>query len=142
MVEIEAGLAKVAVGSLIGVLPFPVADQAAEFFERRDFEAERFADLARGGPPAIRDDIGRHGRAELSEALVNILNGLLALIAAGEVDVDIGPFAALLTEEALEEKVHAHGIDSGDFERVADGAVGRRAAALREDIVLFAEAHD
>src|ERR1019366_8660074 len=52
------------------------------------------------------------------------------------------PLAALFAEEAFEEKVHADGVDGGDFERVADGAIGGAAAALREDVVLFAEAHD
>src|ERR1051326_1377051 len=80
MMQIEAGLAKVAVGSLVGVLPFPVTHEAAEFFERRDFEAERFADFTRGGAPAIGDDVRGHGGAELSETLVDVLNGLLALI--------------------------------------------------------------
>ncbi len=34
------------------------------------------------------------------------------------------------------------GIDSGDTQRVADGAVGRRAASLHQDALLAAEAHD
>jgi hypothetical protein len=41
------------------------------------------------------------------KALVDVLDGLLALVAAGEVDIDVGPFAALLAEESLEQQVHA-----------------------------------
>ena len=112
-----------------------VRTRLAELFERRDFEAQRLAHLARGGAAAIGDDVGRHGRAELAEALVDVLDGALALVAAGQVDIDIGPLAALFGEEALEQQVHADGIDGGDPERIADGAVGGRAAALRQDVV-------
>ena len=140
--DVEAGLAKLALGGVLGVLPFPGAHQAGELFERGDFEAQRLADFARGGAAAIGDDVGGHGRAQLAEALVDVLDGVLALVAAGQVDIDIGPLAALFGEEALEEQVHADGVDGGDFERVADGAVGGRAAALRQNVVLFAEAHD
>ena len=34
------------------------------------------------------------------------------------------------------------GIDRGDAQRIADRAVGGRAAALHQDVVLAAEAHD
>ena len=63
----------------------------------------------------------------------------LAAVAAGQVEVDVRPLAALLGEEALEEQLHAHGIDGGDAEAVADRAVGGGAAALDEDVALAAE---
>ena len=59
-----------------------------------------------------------------------------------QVEVDVGPLAALLGEEALEEQLHADRVDGRDAERVADGAVGGRAAALAEDAALAAEADD
>src|SRR6185436_10574887 len=71
-----------------------------------------------------------------------VLYDFLALVAGGQVEIDVRPLAALLREKALEEELHLHGIDRRDRKRVADGAVGRRAAALREDAVLQAEAHD
>ncbi len=78
----------------------------------------------------------------MAVALVDVLDDALALVAGGEVDIDIGPFAALFGEEAFEEEVHADGVDGGDAERVADGAVGGGAAALDEDALLAAEAND
>src|SRR6202044_439073 len=42
---------------------------------------------------------------------------------------------------SLEKQIHADGINSGDAERVANGAVGRRTAALDENVVLVAEAN-
>ena len=67
---------------------------------------------------------------------------LLALVAAGQVEIDVGPLAALFREEALEEQVHADGIDGGDAERIADGAVGGGTATLHENAVVTAEADD
>ena len=52
-----------------------------------------------------------------------------------EIDVDVGRLAALLGDEALEQKIVAVGIDRGDAEHVADGAVGGRAAALAQDVL-------
>ena len=82
---------------------------------------------------AVGDDVGGHRRAVLAVALVDVLDDALALIAARQVDVDVRPFAALFGEKALEEQVHPDRIDGGDAERVADRAVGRRAAPLAED---------
>ena len=99
-------------------------------------EAERLADLARRGAVAVGDDVGGHGGAVRAVLLVDVLDDALALVARGQVEVDVGPLAALLREEALEEQLHLHRIDRGDRERVADGAVGGRAAPLHEDAVL------
>ena len=72
--------------------------------------------------------------------LVDVLDDVLAFVAAGQVEIDVGPLAALFGKKTLEEKFHADGIDGGDAERVADGAVGGRSAALHENVLLAAEA--
>ena len=99
-------------------------------------------DLARRGPVAVRDDVGRHAGAVRPVLLVDVLDHALALVAGRQVEVDVRPLAALLGEEALEEELHLHRVDRRDRQRVADGAVGRGAAPLHEDPVLEAEAHD
>ena len=96
-------------------------------------EAEHLADLAHGAPRAVGDDVRRHRRAARRRSAGRRTGSPLPPVAAREIDVDVGPLAALLGEEALEEQLHADRIDRGDAERVADGAVGRRAAPLRED---------
>ena len=106
------------------------------------FEAERLADLARGRAAAIADDVSGHGSAEFAIALVDVLDDLFAMIAGGQIEIDVGPLAAVLAEETLEEQLHADRIDGGDFERVADGGVGGRAAALNEDAVMLAVADE
>jgi hypothetical protein len=70
------------------------------------------------------------------------LNGLLALIAGGKVQIDVRPLSSFLREETLEEQVHAYGIDGCDPQRITDDAVGSRAAALDENAVLPAKFND
>ncbi len=74
-----------------------------------------------------------------SVALVDVLDDALALIAAGEIDIDVGPFAALFGEEAFEEEVHLDGVDGGDAEGVADGGVGGGTASLAQDALFAGE---
>ena len=105
-------------------------------------EIERLADLARRALAAIGDDVGGHRRAVLAVFLVDVLNHALAAIAARQIEIDVGPLAALFRQEPLEQQLHADRIDRGDAEAVAHGAIGRRAAALHEDVLLPAEIDD
>ena len=105
-------------------------------------DRQRFSDLARGTPAAVRDHVGGHRGAELAVALVHVLDGALAAIAARQIEIDVGPLAALFGEKALEEQVHADRIHRGDPEAVAHGAIGSRPSSLHEDVVLPAEIDD
>src|SRR5207247_3019474 len=113
--------------------------EAVHLLER---EAERLARLAHGAARAIADDGRRHGSATLAVAAVDGLDDFFPPIAGRQVEVDVGPLAALLGEEALEEEAHADRIDRRDADRVADRAVGGRAAPLAEDAALATEADD
>ncbi len=77
-----------------------------------------------------------------SVAREDVLDHVLARIARRQIDVDVGPLAAFFGEEALEEQLHADGVDGGDAERVADGAVGGRSAPLRQHATLACVARD
>ena len=140
--RIETGFVELALGGVARILPLPSARQARQARHCGLIEAQRFADFARGRASAIGDDVGGHGGAEFAIALVDILDDALAPIAAGQVDIDVGPFAALLGEEALEEQLHADRVDRRDAERIADRAVGGRAAPLRQNALLAAEFDD
>ena len=85
--------------------------------------------------------IGSHGRATLSVALIDILNGAFALVAARQIKIDVWPLATLFGEKALEQQLHADRIDSGNAERIANGAVGGRSAALHQNVFVAAEIH-
>ncbi len=142
VLDVEAGVVEGVGHGVVLAAPLPLADERGEAAEGFLVEAEGFADFARGGLAAVGDDVGGHGGAELAVALVDVLDGLLAFFFGGEVEVDVGPLAAVLAEEALEEEVHLDGIDGGDFEGIANSGVGCGTAALDEDVVLFAVADD
>ncbi len=72
---------------------------------------------------------------------IHILDDFFAAV-IGDVEIDVGRFAALLGEEAFEQQFEFDRVDGGDFEAVADSGVGGGAATLAEDPVLFAEAGD
>ena len=125
-----------------GVLVFPAAGKFRQPFDRCGIEAQNFAGFARGRPAAIGDDVGRHCGAARSVALVDILNGALALIAAGKIEIDIRPFAAFFGKKSFEKQFHSDGIDRRNAQHITDGAVRRRAASLNEDVVPPAELDD
>ena len=92
---------------------------------------EHLAHLAHGAARAVGDDVGGHRRAALAVASVDVLDHLLALVAARA-----GRCRCPATRRAPRRGSArraapcATGIDRGDAERVADRAVGRRAAPL------------
>ena len=142
MPKVEARVAELALERVAGIPVFPRSHEGGQAIERFRIKRQRLADFACRRAPAIGDDVGGHGRAQFSVAFVDILNGALALVAAGEIEVDVRPLAALFGEKSLEEQIHSHGIDRGDAQRVADGAIGRGAAPLHQNIFLAAEAND
>src|SRR4029453_16797503 len=73
--------------------------------------------------------------------LVDVLDDVLAVIRR-DVQVDVGHRAAVLGEEALKEEIVRDRIALRDVEPVRDDQIGRRAAALRGDLALLAEADD
>ncbi len=142
MVEVESGVAETAVEGVVLVAKFPGGDSGGNFLERFRIEAERLAHFARSHAVAVSDDVGGHGGAALAVTLVDMLDDFFALVAAGQVEIDVGPLAAFFRKKTLEEQLHADGVDRGDPERVADGAVGGRSAPLHENVLLAAEADE
>src|SRR5215472_16876080 len=71
-----------------------------------------------------------------------MLNSFFALIARGQIEIDIRPFAAQFGEEPLEQQFYAHGIHSRNFERITDRAVRRRSPALNQNSFFLTELYD
>ena len=142
MAGVEPGVVELAGQRVVGVLIFPGAHQAGQAVQRLRLDAQSFADLPRRRAAAIGDHVGGHGRAQLSVAFVDVLNGAFALISAGQIQIDIRPFAALFGKKALEKQVHADGVHGRNAQRVTHRAIGRRAAALHQNIALAAKADD
>ena len=142
MSKIETGIAKLPLQRIARVFVLPRTHQAGKTVQGLAIEAERLADLARRRTATIRDDIGCHGSAQFAVALIHILNGTLALIATGKVEIDIGPLAAFLREEALKQQPHSNRIDSRYAQGITDRAVGRGASSLNQDSLLTAMVDD
>ena len=130
--------ASVSLGSVNSKLCITLASRSISLLVER----QRLAHFARGAAAAIGDDVGGHRRAQPAVLLVDVLDDALAAIAARQIEIDVGPLAALLRQEALEQQLHLDRIDGGDPEAVADGAVGRRPAPLHEDVLLPAVVDD
>ena len=137
--HVEAGYAELRFERVVIIFVFKMADEAGQTIQRFRIEAQHFADFARCGLAAIRDDIGGHRRAQRAVSLVDVLNGAFALIAAGQIEIDIRPFATFFGKKSFEKQFHLHGIDRRDAQRITNGTVRGRTAALNEDIVVAAE---
>ena len=142
MLRVEACRAETGVQGIGWALPFPCAHQLGEAAQRLRIEAERLARFARGRPSSVSNDIGGHRRAQFAIALVHVLNGAFTAVAAGQIEIDIRPFATLGGEEPFEEQLHADRIDRRKAERITHHAVCRRSAALNENALAPAELHD
>ena len=110
-----------------------IAEAAEDVFG----EVQYFAHLPHGAASTIGDDVGGHGCAAWGKTLIHLLDDAFSLLATGEVDIDVWPGVTALAEEALKEQSAADGIDIGDAETVANGAIGGTATALAKDATLF-----
>src|SRR5664280_2112364 len=135
-VRIEPGAGKVGL-AVAAAAPDRGCQRADGVFR----ETEGLADLTDRRAAAIADDGRRDAGALAAVFAVDILNDLLAPLVL-EIDVDVGRFAPLGRDEALEQKVSAVGIDLGDAEAETHRGIRRRAAALAENVLAAREAHD
>ena len=138
-VGIDAQFPQVAGQRVLRVLPLEGTHHLRERVDHLGRAPEHLAHLARRTAATIGDDVGRHRRTALAIPRVEILDGLFASIATREIEIDVRPLAALLGQEALEQQLHADGIDGRDAQAVAHRAVGGRPSPLREDVLLPTE---
>src|SRR5947208_11506952 len=99
------------------------------------WSTDRLADLGGGAPASIRNHVGGHPSAEATVPPIDVLDDRFSALTARQIQIDIRPFTPRFAEKAFEQQLHADRIHRGDAEGVADRAVGRRAAALHEDVV-------
>jgi len=104
-------------------------------------KAHGLADLADGALGPVGDHGRRHAGPVAAVFLVDVLDHLLAP-AVFEINVDIGRFAALGTDEPFEQEVDAARVDGGNAEAEAHRRVGRRAASLAENVAAFGKVDD
>src|SRR5215472_2989982 len=142
MAHVEAGLAELMFGGVGGTAPSPGVHQTGELVKALPVESKHLSHFAGCRAAPVGNDVCGHGGAELAISLVNVLNRLFSLIAAAKVEIDVGPFAALFREKSFEKQLHANGINSCNPQRIANRAVGGRAAPLHENVFLSAEANN
>ena len=142
MAKIEAGIGKLALQRFIRTFVFPRTHNRGKTIERLLVETHGLANLASGKTSAIGNDVSSHGGAKFSVGLIDVLNDTLALVAAGQIEIDVGPLAAFVGEEALEEQAHLYRVHGGNAEHITDDAVGRRTTTLHKNVLLAAEADD
>ena len=92
----ETHRSEVSLECLVRIDKLEVVHRLREPVDLFGVDRQRHADITRGAAAAVRDDIGGHGRAKAAVLLVHVLNDALATVAARQVEVDVGPFAAFL----------------------------------------------
>src|SRR5437763_3482105 len=113
-----------------------------ETIENTRRKIQRLADLARGAPAAITNYVRGHGRAVFAVAPINFLDRRFAPVAAGKIEIDVGPTFSALVQEAFEHQIIAHRINRRDSKTITNRAVRRASPALNHDIVLAAAIND
>ena len=81
-------------GEFEGVRVIAIRKQIGKSVDDVVGDVQRFADFARGAASAIGNDVGGHGRAVFAVTAINFLDDALTPVAAGQVDVDVGPALA------------------------------------------------
>src|SRR5579864_7448489 len=109
MIQIQPSIAEAMIECVVGVAIFPGGNGGRYFVESLGIKPQSLAHFARSHAAAISNDIGGHGSAAFAIAFVQILNDTLALVAAGKIEINVGPFAAFLGKKTLEEQFHADG---------------------------------
>src|SRR5260370_17681811 len=142
MIQVEAYLLEVVFEVVGRTAPFSAVHYARELVEGLLIEAKGFAHLSRGRTVPIGDDIRRHRRAELTVALIYVLNGFFSLGSARQIEVDIRPLTAFFREKPLKEQFHSDRIDTCDSQGTADRAVCSRTAPLHENFLLAAKSNN
>src|SRR5437660_7952596 len=90
MVQVEAHLLKMIFEIVGWAAPFSAVHHTGKPVEGLLIESKRFANFPRSGAVTIGNDVRRHRGTELAVPLIHVLNCLLPLVTAGQVQVDIG----------------------------------------------------
>ena len=142
MLNIKARIVEVASQRIVFILPLPGAHQPGQPIEGLGIEAQSLSCFACRRASAISNDVCGHRRTQFAVSLINVLNRLLALLSAGQIQIDVRPFAALFRQKALEQQIHANRIDRRDAQCIAHHAVSRRTASLHQNALASAELHN
>ena len=119
-----------------------VREEMRKAIENARRKIQRFANLARGATAAITDHVRSHGCTVFPVASVNFLDHRFATIAAGKIEIDIGPAFPVFVQEPFENQIIAHRINRRNAETITNRAIGGATATLHHDVVLAAKIDD
>ncbi|MNQ88920.1 hypothetical protein D3C85_1042100 [compost metagenome] len=137
-VRLEAVFAQ-ALGRRQAVAPAAAAiGQGVDLVTR---QAQHLGDIAHRPRGMVGTGHSGERGAVTAIALEHILQHLFAALVL-EIHVDVWWLVALAGHEAFEQHVHPRRVDLGDAQGVAHRRVGRRTAALAENLLAAGEAHD
>src|SRR5437762_3308164 len=122
--------------------PFPGTYQRGESIQGLEIEAQRLTDFAGCRASTIGNDVRRHGGYVCAILRINMLNRTLALVAAGQVEIDIRQLTSFFRKKALKEQFHSHRINRCNSQRVTNGAIRCRSATLHQNAFSLTEAND
>src|SRR5205807_2552716 len=142
MLQVKSGIAKAVLEGVRGPFPFPCGDQACQSPYRFGIETQRLPRFSRCGFSTICNDVSSHRRAKFAIALIDVLDGTLAIVAAREVKIDVRPFAAFFRKKSLKQQFHADWIYCSDAQRITDNTISGRPASLYQDSVASAVLDD
>ncbi len=142
MLQIESSSREGVCKRIFGAAPLPRRFECRETSCFRSSEAKHFPRFARCGTMPVRGDVRHHRAPQLTVSLIDVLNGALAVGLAWQVEVNVRPLSTFERQEPLKEQIESNRIDDGDFECVADNAIGSGAAALNQDVVGLRKGHD
>src|SRR6266481_10032752 len=142
MIQVEAHLLKMIFEVIRRTAPFAAVHYARKLVESLLIEPKRFAHFARSGTVPIGDDVRCHRGTKLAVALIYILNRLLSLVSARQIEIDIRPLAAFFREKPFKEQFHPYRVDRCNSEGIANRAVCSRTPALHQNLLLAAKTND
>ena len=124
-----------------GLVPLPVGHLPGQAVQAGGRDLQHLAHLPDGGPVAVADHVGHHGGVGAPVLLVHVPDHLFPAVVL-DVQVDVRRLRPFPGNKTLEEEVHLGGVHAGDAQGEADGGIGRRSAALAEDLLAATEFHD
>src|SRR5688572_21753952 len=121
--QIKSSIAKLTFTRIFRIFPFPGVNQTGKARKSVVVKIQRLSDFTRSRTSAICNDVRCHSGTKLSITFVDILDCFFTLIAAWQIEINVGPLTSFFGKKSFEKKFHAYWIDSCDPERVTNGAV-------------------
>ncbi len=110
-------------------------------FNEGQIHAEGFADISDSAFGSIGDHTGCQGGAMAAIFFIDILNHFFAAFVL-KVDINVWRLITFFGDKPFKQQVRLGGVNFGYFETIADGAIGRRAAALTQNLGVAGKLHD